>query len=301
VEIQEEAIVNALVQKAPRSSFYYKESDTELLRLAVEFRFLQPSDFQRLTGRNIVSLRRRLRQLVQNGYLERLTLPIERAAPIGNPPDAFVYQLTPRGVIKAKEYGLDSDDYTYTREKSNLLLQHDLLITKIHLTLELATRGSTLQLTAWEQRRGVLLDWAEHENRRASVNPDALFALKDSEKPDGQNTTYFFLEVVRSRESDYQRQKSYFMRKMNAFLAYYRQGKHFERYGITNFRVITIAPTKQRALNLCQKLRTEGLALKRFWFSDMDSVFHDEPRGVLEKVFLTPKDFEEGARYSLRD
>ena len=41
------------------------------------------------------------------------------------------------------------DDYRYTREKSNLFLQHDLLITKIHLTLELATRGTSLELVAW--------------------------------------------------------------------------------------------------------------------------------------------------------
>jgi hypothetical protein len=93
----------------------------------------------------------------------------------------------------------------------------------------LATRNTALGLIAWEQRRSVLLDWAENGNGRLSVNPDALFGLKDREKPEGQDTTYFFLEVVRSRESDYQQQQSYFMRKMNAFLAYHRQGKHQDR------------------------------------------------------------------------
>src|SRR2546428_13768013 len=73
-----------------------------------------------------------------------------------------------------------------------------------------------LELVAWEQRRSVLLDWAENGSGRLSVNPDALFGLKDREKPEGQNTTYFFLEIVRSRESDYRRGQSYFMRKMEA-------------------------------------------------------------------------------------
>jgi hypothetical protein len=41
------------------------------------------------------------------------------------------------------------------------------------------------------------------------------------------------------------------------------------RYGIANFRVITVTPTRQRAFNLCEKLRKAGLALKRFWFSDL--------------------------------
>src|SRR5712691_3680921 len=119
-----------------RSGFYFKDSDAELLKRLVEYRFLQPGDFQRLTGRNIVSLRRRLRHLTERGYLERLTLPLEREAPIGSPPDAFVYQLAARGVAKAKECSFANDDYRYTREKSNLFLLHDLLITKIHLMLE---------------------------------------------------------------------------------------------------------------------------------------------------------------------
>ncbi len=285
----------------PSGRIYFKESDAELLKRLVEYRFLQPGDFERLTGRNIISLRRRLLQLVRRGYIERLTLPLERDAPIGNPPDAFVYQLAPRGIHKAKVYGFADDDYRSTREKSNLFLQHDLLITRIHLTLELATRGTSLGLVAWEQRRSVLLDWAEDRNGRLSVNPDALFGLKDREKPEGQNTTYFFLEVVRSRESDYRQQDSYFMRKMRAFLAYHRQGKHSARYGIANFRVITVTPTKQRAMNLCEKLRKAGLAFKRFWFTDLGAISPEYPARILKKLFSTPKDFEEGALYSFHD
>ena len=283
------------------SRFYFKESDAEILKRLVEYRYLQPGDLRRLTGRNLISLRRRLRQLMRQGYLDRLTLPLEREAPIGSPPDAFVYQLAPRGFLRAKEYGFADEDHRYTREKSNLFLAHDLLITKIHLTLELATRGTPLELVAWEQRRSVLLDWAENGSGRLSVNPDALFGLKDREKPEEQNTTYFFLEIVRSRESDYRRGESYFMRKMQAFLAYHRQGKHTARYGISNFRVITVTPTKQRALNLCEKLQKAGFAFKRFWFTDLSPISVDEPARILEKVFFTPKDFQDGALYSFRD
>jgi hypothetical protein len=226
---------------------------------------------------------------------------LERDAPIGSPPDAFVYHLAPRGILKAKKYGFADEDDCCVREKSNLFLLHDVLITRVHLTLELATRGTPLELVAWEQRRAVLLDWAEHGKRRLSVNPDALFGLRNRAKPEGQNTTYFFLEVVRSRESDYREQQSYFVRKMRAFLAYYQQGKHTARYGISNFRVITVTPTKQRALNLCEKLRNVGLASKRFWFTHIEHISPDSPPKVLEKVFLTPKDFTDGAFYSLRD
>jgi len=285
----------------PRGAFYFKDTDAELLERLVEYRYLQPGDFEKLTGRNIISLRRRLRQLTQRGYLDRLTLPMERDTPVGSPPDAFVYQLTPRGVRKAKEHGFADEDDRATREKSNLLLPHDLLITRFHLTLELAIRGTPLELIAWEQRRSVLLDSADNGRGRLSVNPDALFGVKDSDKPDGQNTTYFFLEMVRSRESEYERQQSYFMRKMEAFLAYHREGKHTARYGISNFRVITVTPTRKRALNLCEKLQRAGLASARFWFTDIASVCPDEPGGILENIFFTPRDFEDGVFYGFRD
>ena len=280
------------------SGFYFKDTDAELLERLVLYRFLQPGDFEKLTGRNIISLRRRLRQLVQRGYVDRLTLPIERDVPVGSPPDAFVYQLTPRGVRKAKDHGFADDDYQATREKSNLLLPHDLLITRFHLTIELAIRGTPLELVAWEQRRSVLLDSADNGMGRMSVNPDALFGVKDSDKPEGQNTTYFFLEMVRSRESEYERQQSYFMRKMEAFLAYHRQGRHTARYGIRNFRVVTVTPTRKRAENLCRKLAEAGLASNRFWFTDLAAVSPAEPHKIFEKVFFTPKDFQGGALYS---
>jgi hypothetical protein len=147
----------------------------------------------------------------------------------------------------------------------------------------------------------VLLDSAENGMGRLPVNPNALFGLKNAEKPERQNTTYFFLEMVRSRESEYEDQQSYFMRKIEAFVAYHHEGRHTSHYGITNFRVITVTPTRQRALNLCQKLRNAGFASKRFWFTDLAAVTLEEPTRILEKVFVTPKDFQEGALYSLSD
>jgi hypothetical protein len=283
-----------------RSGFYFKYGDAEILKRLVEYRFLQPEDLQKLTGRNLVSLRRRLRQLLEQRYVERLTLPTERDVP-GLQADAFVYQLTARGVNKAKEYGFADDDYRYTRDKSNLLLEHDVLLTKFHLTLELAARLAPFEISAWEQRRAVLLDSAHCGNERLAVNPDALFGYKNRDKPDGQNTAYFFVEIVRSRESEYQRQESNFMRKMRAFAAYHASGAHRERYGIANFRVITVTPTRWRAVNLCKKLQAVGLASSRFWFTSVEHVFPDEPARILDTVFFTPKDFERGALHSLRD
>ena len=293
--------MTTLTEPRPRRGFYFKDSDAEVLKLLVEYRFLQPDDFVRLTKRNLVSLRRRLRQLVGALYIERLTLPLEREALNGNPPDAYVYQLAARGVRRAREFGFADDDYRYTREKSNLFLLHDLLITRFHVTLALATQGTEFELIAWEQRRSILLDSADTERGRLSVNPDAFFGLKDGGKPEGQNATYFFLEIVRARESEYERGESNFMRKTEGFAAYHAEGRHRERYGIANFRVITVTPTKQRALNLCQKLREAGFVSKRFLFTDLEPVNPDGPASILDKIFVTPKDFDQETAYSLVD
>lgn len=280
-----------------RPQFYFTDGDAELLELLVAYRYLQPGDFQKLTNRNIVSLRRRLRELVGREYLERLTLPLERDTLNGNPPDGYVYQLAARGIRKAKEYGFADGYLRHTREKSNLFLAHDMLITRFHMSLALATRGASLVLTGWEQRRAVLLDSAGNGYARLSVNPDALFGLTDREKPEGQNAAYFFLEIVRSRESEYEREQSNFMRKMEAYAAYHRQGKAAARFGIANFRVITVTPTKQRALNLCAKLKEASLASARFWFTDLASA----SERILDKIFFTPKDADEGTVYGFRD
>jgi len=285
----------------PRRGFYFKDTDAELLKLLVDYRFLQPEDFVRLTKRNLVSLRRRLRQLVHALYIERLTLPLEREAPLGNPPDAYVYQLAARGVARARACGFADQDYRYTREKSNLFLLHDLLVTRFHLALALATQGTERELIGWEQRRSVLLDWSEGVSGRLSVNPDAFFGVRDRAKPEGQNASYFFLEIVRSRESEYERGESNFVRKMRAFAEYYAGGRHRERYGIANFRVVTVTPTKQRAQNLCEKLREEGLGSKRFMFTDQGAIDPADSTKILGKIFLTPKDFDQGTLYSLID
>jgi len=91
------------------------------------------------------------------------------------------------------------------------------------------------------------------------------------------------------------------MRKMHASVAYHAQGKHRERYGIGNFRVITVTPTRQRALNLCRKLQDAGLASKGFWFASIEPISPDELERLLEKIFCTPKDYQAGARYGFGD
>lgn len=279
-----------------KAKFYFKQSDLDLLRSLADFHFLEPDHFQKLSSRNIISIRRRLRQMFERGYLERLKVPLEHEKGIYRL--TSVYYLAPRGLDLARQYGLADQDHRHNSEKKIRLIEHDLQISNFHLCLQLACQNGNLELISWEQRRAVLQDSVQSKNERLSVNPDALFALTNKDKPAEQNTNYFFLEMVLARESKYENKESYFVRKMRAYFEYAKQNRHRERWGIPNFRVITIVPTYQRAVNLCSKLREVELNFKRFWFTDFSRYSLQRPEGILERIFITPKDHDESALYS---
>jgi hypothetical protein len=91
------------------------------------------------------------------------------------------------------------------------------------------------------------------------------------------------------------------MRKMRAFQEYAQQKKHEARWGIANFRVVSVVPTRERAANLCRKVSESGLAFKRFWFTDFGRYSLDSPADILGKIFTTPRDYRQGVLYSILD
>lgn len=283
-----------------RNRLYSVRGDAEVLKSLSDFHFLQPTHFEKLTGRMLHSVRRRLLQLHRSGLVERLTLPVEREWPIGNPPDQFVYRLSRKGLERAQGLGFADERSRFNSEKRNTLLAHELLITNFHLALELAGRAGHWQILSWEQRRAELLDRAiGQRGEPVSINPDSLFALKNPTAPPGQNSRYFFFEMVRARESKYQNGESYLIQKMRAYQLYAEQGRHKQSWGIPDFRVVVVLPTPERARNLLVKLEESKLAFKRFWLADVGSYSLDEPARIAGQIFRTPRDYQAGAVYSL--
>ena len=287
----------------PRGNFYLKETDEDIIRWCSEYQYLQPLHVQLLSNRNIIAVRRRLRQLHEQDFLMRTTVPFARSVPVWSPPDQYVYYLSRKGVASARELGFTDENARYNAEKSEVLLPHDLFLTTFHLTLQLATLAAgSLHLIFWEQRRSVLQDSVVAGHERYSVNPDALFFLKDDTKPTATNTSYFFLEYERSRPTGHARGESNFIRKMRALEEYHRTGGDTKRWGIPNFRALVVTPTSERAVNLCRSLAdgVPPLASKRFWFTNATHVSLDRPSEILEEIFFTPADISDGLRKSLR-
>jgi hypothetical protein len=63
---------------------------------------------------------------------------------------------------------------------------------------------------------------------------------------------------------------------------------------ITNASKVSSMPPKTFLITLF-------LASARFWFTDLTAVSPDEPVRILEKIFLTPKDFEAGILHGFGD
>jgi hypothetical protein len=270
-----------------RGGLYIKETDLQLLAWLAEYKFLQPSHLRVLSGRHLVSIRRRLRQFLALNYVDRLTLPLARSRPVASPPDEFVYQLGRRGVqLVRDQLGVD---VTYNPEKQVSSLEHDLSITTFHLCLFLATRQSGCLELEWRQND--LLDHARGDRgERLPVNPDGLLALTDTAMPAAANTQHFFVEVERSRQHSYQTGESAFIRKAVAYQAYAAQRIHLQTWEIEDFRVLTILPTAERAANLRDKIVQSKLDADRFWFTDFGRYTLDRPQSVLQNIWSSAAD-----------
>jgi hypothetical protein len=285
-----------------RGFFFDLQQDGDILRYFTRYEYLRPYYVHKLTNRNLISIRRRLRQLHHAGFLQRLSLPTAYENQLIHPgpgaslhgPDQAVYFLAPRGAKVAREHGFGDEHLKAHTEKSALSLPHDLQITTFHLALELASRNTgSIELLEWEQRRKLLQD---------AIMPDAFFSVRKNE-----DVFHFFLEVELSRQSEYREGDSGFIQKVRKYTDYAHAGQHPEFLDIPNdaqfrFRVIVVTPTEQRSRNLSQKLHQEpDFRNKRFWFTHRLAYSVDQPETMLGKIFYTPKDFATGNLYSLAE
>jgi hypothetical protein len=140
------------------------------------------------------------------------------------------------------------------------------------------------QVQKWEQWRGDLKDEVETEDGIASLIPDARFIIGDRS---------FFLEVVMSYESEYEDGESNIFRKVAFYNAYRDQFR--KKYGMEDFRVLWVLPTKQRVLRLLAKLE-DSFPYRRFYVTNEESY----KTNIKGKIWWTPKDFRE-ATYSIVD
>lgn len=258
--------------------------DLDTLSRVVSYRLATSEHLQALDRGSGQGLLRRLQKLFHAGYLDRL-LP-RHVDGGGSAP--MVYAITNRGIRALQKHGrLESASRTDWNAKNHSLhdlsIRHTLLVSQVRAVVELACGARPgLRLHFWKEGRELIdrVDVALPEGYAAvPVAPDAFFALEDA-----KGRMNFFLEADRGTMT-----VTRFVRKLQAYAACFRDGRHKDKFGIRFFRVLTVTTTPARTSNLVSAAIAEGLAgLDRmFLFSSESQLSLDNPESVLSGIWTT--------------
>ena len=186
-----------------------------------------------------------------------------------------------------------------SHELKELFLKHEMMLVDLHVILTLATHESTFRLMTWREGRE-LSDYVSIVNhsgiQKLPIRPDAFFTLEDSRRPEGSNRAHFFLEADRSTAT-----QTRFKEKISAYWHYLEQGLHVPKFGIKNFRVLTVTLTDQRAKNLCElagSLLPER-ARKYYLFTALKNFSLENPAPIFGEIYFSPRETASPTRYPL--
>jgi hypothetical protein len=283
----------------PRTSLIPKRQ--EYLCWLGQYRFLDYTRMNKLYrakhGADIKESTWRLdmRTLRAKGYLR----PVSRG-PMAHP----VYYLWTEGVRFLME-----EDYP-TKEKSPMTIDHDLVVSDIHMALNERANEFGVSIPVWEQRRSRLLDNPRDQygqvlmegHRRLSINPDLFVGIQHQNK-----TTWFYGDPTRHDSTKFGINDV--ILKMMAYSAYKKSGQHREFLAkslgvdVPDFFVFFTLPSETQARNMALKARHElAKGHSRFLFTSEAEILAD-PYGkiFLDPLSVDPKSDNFGDKYSLLD
>jgi hypothetical protein len=255
--------------------------DTDLLREVAEFRFLNTEQILSLHEGSRRNIMERLSRLYQHGYLDRPK--VQKTAHLAS--THFVYSLDRKGV-EVLATGAEEREGIFRRirevKHTSALVAHALMISQFRICLTLALKERPdVKLTRWVQGNDlkVLL-------QRRGENPplvaDAFFVLETSEYK-----YPCFLEADRATMTEER-----FTNKLRMYWRHNREKRFQESLGVSYFRVLTIAPNKTRAKNLCLAAKDaddkrEGSLMYLFLSEAQYSL--TKPEAILSMIWTSPK------------
>jgi hypothetical protein len=277
------------------------DRDPDIIEVVLRYRFSPTSELVRLVGGNEDVVQRRLRKLWEWGFINRFAFPGIRTH------SEFIYYLDSQASLDllSERRGLEihrqmREELQNNREKDYAsaatrgqhmqlgFLKHALMISRMHFLLEMGCRKSAgrIELATWSQgaelarrkvelpkvasaRHGNQYVWEERdETERVPVEPDALFSLRFTDRPEEQ-LAHFFFEADRGTMV-----ASDMLKKLRGYYHLIkRQKRHAEMFGVHPVRSVLIETTsEQRGKRLmelvnhpivCGPAKRAGL----FWFT----------------------------------
>ena len=285
------------------ASIQVTERDREIMRLVHRHRFFRSPHILALMGGSAQQLLRRLKLLYHHGYLERPRCQIDSYHKSGS--RHIVYGLGNKGGLLLKpELGAAFPNLSWgekNRSVGRIYLEHELLVSDVMVTIELACRKRGIRLLAEDElappgnqqpfRWKVKLKG----NVRLGVVPDRVFALEFRDQAGNSQRTFFFLEADRGTMPAKRRNlfQTSFYRKLLAYEATWAQFIHRRRFGFHRFRVLTVTTVAGRVKSLvdaCSELKSgHGL----FLFADRTVL--DKPDDIFSPVWQTGRRSQTGS------
>ena len=241
--------------------FRLTQNDLPLLKVV--------NDCQALTIRQLIVWRwnsanpayTRVRQLVEQGYLEQHFVTMVAAAPMAATKVLTISALG--AAVLARSYGYDEGDFAFISPQITnwKTLQTVLATNDFRVALLRACHDQPdYQLVEWRNERRFrahpILVPVKDKAKRKPLFPDGFFILQHD-----QRRSYYFLEADNGTETYAQ-----FRSQLEVYQAYMASGLHQEHFGVKSLNILVVTTTAQRAEKLRQLAMQVGGG-RRYRFS----------------------------------
>lgn len=229
------------------AAFRLTQNDLPLLKVI--------NDCQALTIRQLITWRwnsanpayTRIRQLLEQGYLEQHFVTMVAAAPIAA---TKVLTISPLGAaVLAHAYGYDESDFAFISPQIQnwKTLQTVLATNDFRVALLRACHDQpAYELVEWRNERVFrakpILVPVKDKEKRKPLFPDGFFILQHDNR-----RSYYFVEADNGTETYAQ-----FRSQLEIYQSYMASGLHQEHFGVKSLNILIVTTTPQRAEKLKQ-------------------------------------------------
>ena len=272
------------IERRKQSRLVLTDRDREIVRTVYRFRFLTSSQLVEMFFPSKSKADRRLRELFDHGYLDRIDRPTTGGKA------ELIYALWKEGAkLLCAEQGIAKGDLNWKPSRNNIRperQQHELDIVSFHLAMDRSVRETPgVSWMFWKDRQEIvsqksweLSNVGSSKGGKLKLIPDAFFGLQT---PKGK--TVFFLEVDRGTEAP-----RVFREKLLAYQLAFERGLVQKMTGLKAFRVLTITVSEsrqRRLIDLTASMRHPLL----FWFTIIEALYSDDSlTGVIWRAGQAP-------------
>ncbi len=252
------------------------ERDKRIVLSVYKHRFLKRDQIERLFFTQTSTCNQRLMRLYQHGYLERIFKPVSFGS------SQAVYALDKNGAdLVAQMLEINRNKVNWKRKNNKielLFLDHKLAINEFNVLLQQTIeKDRGIELLFWRNESNELnsrVPDPDGKRKYLTVSPDAFFGLQTQ-----QGKSYFFLEVDMGTMT-----LARFSNKIRAYKQYWKKGIYKEKFGFRSFRVLTVASSERRMMNL-RKATSEIGGKNMFLFTAFKKEEELDPLG---SIWLSP-------------